>query len=191
MNSPSLSIPSTPLALGPVIVDVVGLSLTEADVTRLQHPLVGGVILFARNFESKKQVAALCSQIHAVRTPRLLICVDHEGGRVQRFKKGFTAIPPMRELGIQWDTDVLGASKRATELGQMIGKELVEIGVDLSFTPVLDLDYTHSKVIGDRAFHSDARVVTMLAKSLNHGLLLSGMGNCGKHFPGHGYAGAD
>jgi beta-N-acetylhexosaminidase len=191
MNVTPISLSSTPLALGPVVVDVEGFSLTAAEISRLQHPLVGGVILFARNFESKQQVTNLCAQIHAVRTPRLLICVDHEGGRVQRFKKGFTAIPPMRELGLQWDKDVLGATKRATELGQIIGKELVEIGVDLSFTPVLDLDYTHSKVIGDRAFHSDARVVTMLAKSLNHGLLLSGMGNCGKHFPGHGYAGAD
>jgi beta-N-acetylhexosaminidase len=178
-------------ALGPVIVDVAGYSLTDAERIRLQHPLVGGVILFARNFESKKQVSQLTAQIHAVRTPRLLICVDHEGGRVQRFKKGFTAIPPMRELGKQWEGDVLGACKRATELGQIIGQELIEVGIDLSFTPVLDLDYAHSQVIGDRAFHSDARVVTMLAKSLNHGLLLSGMGNCGKHFPGHGYASAD
>jgi beta-N-acetylhexosaminidase len=179
------------LPLGPVIIDVHGFSLTETERQRLLHPLVGGVILFARNFESKKQVAQLTAQIHAVRSPRLLVCVDHEGGRVQRFKKGFTAIPPMRELGKQWDIDVLGACKKATEYGQTIGRELVEIGVDLSFTPVLDLDYAHSQVIGDRAFHSDARVVTMLAKALNHGLLLSGMGNCGKHFPGHGYASAD
>jgi beta-N-acetylhexosaminidase len=179
------------LSLGPVIVDVAGFSLTTSEVIRLQNPLVGGVILFARNFESKKQVAKLTAEIHAVRSPRLLICVDHEGGRVQRFKDGFTVIPPMRSLGQQWDNDVLGACKRATELGQIIGQELLEVGIDLSFTPVLDLDYSHSQVIGDRAFHSDARVVTMLAKSLNHGLLLSGMGNCGKHFPGHGYASAD
>jgi beta-N-acetylhexosaminidase len=179
------------LPLGPIVVDVAGLTLEASEIKRLQHPLVGGVILFARNFESKKQVAALNAQIHAVRSPRLLICVDHEGGRVQRFKKGFTQIPPMRELGEQWDQDVLGACKRATEIGQTIGSELLAVGVDLSFTPVLDLDYAHSKVIGDRAFHSDTRVVTMLAKSLNHGLLLSGMGNCGKHFPGHGYASAD
>jgi beta-N-acetylhexosaminidase len=179
------------LPLGPIVVDVAGLTLTAAEITRLQHPLVGGVILFARNFESKKQVAALNAEIHAVRSPRLLICVDHEGGRVQRFKKGFTQIPPMRELGALWDRDVLGACKRATEIGQTIGSELRAVGIDLSFTPVLDLDYAHSQVIGDRAFHSDTRVVTMLAKSLNHGLLLSGMGNCGKHFPGHGYASAD
>jgi beta-N-acetylhexosaminidase len=191
MKSTPISIAANNLPLGPVIVDVAGFSLTQEEVTRLQHPLVGGVILFARNFESKKQVAQLSAQIHAVRSPRLLICVDHEGGRVQRFKKGFTAIPPMRELGLLWDKDVLGAQKRATEIGQIIGRELVDVGVDLSFTPVLDLDYAHSKVIGDRAFHTDARVVTLLAKSLNHGLLLSGMGNCGKHFPGHGYAGAD
>jgi beta-N-acetylhexosaminidase len=179
------------LPLGPVIIDVNGLTLTDSERQRLLHPLVGGVILFARNFESKKQVAQLTAQIHAVRSPRLLVCVDHEGGRVQRFKKGFTAVPPMRELGKLWDGDVLGACKKATEYGQIIGRELLEIGVDLSFTPVLDLDYAHSQVIGDRAFHSDARVVTMLAKALNHGLLLSGMGNCGKHFPGHGYASAD
>ena len=179
------------LPLGPIIIDVSGLTLNSDERKRLCLPLVGGVILFARNFESRKQVAALTAEIHQLRSPRLLICVDHEGGRVQRFKKGFTTIPPMRELGKQWDHDVIGACKRATELGQIIGRELLEVGIDLSFTPVLDLDYAHSSVIGDRAFHSDARVVTMLAKSLNHGLLLSGMGNCGKHFPGHGYASAD
>ena len=179
------------IALGPIIIDVAGLTLSSDEQIRLCHPLVGGVILFARNFKSKKQVTELTAQIHALRSPRLLVCVDHEGGRVQRFKKGFTTIPPMRELGKQWDGDVLGASKRATELGQIIGRELLDVGIDLSFTPVLDLDYAHSSVIGDRAFHSDARVVTLLAKSLNHGLLLSGMGNCGKHFPGHGYASAD
>ena len=178
-------------ALGPVVIDVEGRSLTATERERLKHPLVGGVILFARNFESKKQVAELCREIHALRNHRLLICVDHEGGRVQRFKKGFTEIPPMRDLGAMWDYDVLGACQRATELGQIIGRELLEVGVDLSFTPVLDLDYGLSAVIGDRAFHPDARVVTLLAKSLNHGLLLSGMANCGKHFPGHGYAQAD
>lgn len=179
------------LQLGPVVIDVEGLSLTARDRERLLHPLVGGVILFGRNFESKKQVAQLCGEIRAARTPRLLICVDHEGGRVQRFRKGFTEIPPMRDLGAMWEFDVLGACKRATELGQIIGQELIDVGVDLSFTPVLDLDYGASSVIGDRAFHTDARVVAMLARSLTHGLLLSGMANCGKHFPGHGYAHAD
>ncbi|MCO5107650.1 MAG: beta-N-acetylhexosaminidase [Burkholderiaceae bacterium] len=179
------------LPRGPVVVDVKGLALDDAERARLMHPLVGGVILFARNFESRKQVARLCDEIHALRRPKLLVCVDHEGGRVQRFGKGFTRVPPMRELGRLWDRDVLGACRRATELGQTIGRELREVGVDLSFTPVLDLDWGRSGVIGDRAFHPDPRVVAMLARCLTHGLLLAGMANCGKHFPGHGWAQAD
>lgn len=179
------------IAPGPVIIDVAGTELTADELVRLSHPLVGGVILFARNFESRAQLIALCRRIRALRRPPLLICVDHEGGRVQRFREGFTAIPPMRELGLLWDRDVLAACKRATEIGETIGAELREVGVDLSFTPVLDLDYGTSAVIGDRALHRDPRVVTLLAKSLNHGLLLAGMANCGKHFPGHGFARAD
>jgi len=181
----------TKLPRGPVVVDVQGLALDDAERARLMHPLVGGVILFARNFESRKQVARLCDEIHSLRRPKLLVCVDHEGGRVQRFHKGFTRVPPMRELGRQWDEDVLGACRRATEIGQTIGRELREVGVDLSFTPVLDLDWGRSGVIGDRAFHADPRVVAMLARCLTHGLLLAGMANCGKHFPGHGWAQAD
>jgi beta-N-acetylhexosaminidase len=179
------------MGLGPVVVDVAGTRLDEDDRRRLSHPLVGGVILFARNFTSKRQVSALCREIHGLRDPRLLIFVDHEGGRVQRFRKGFTAIKPMRTLGEQWDLDPLAACRQATEVGQTIGRELRAVGVDLSFTPVLDLDYGASGVIGDRAFHHDPRVVALLARCLNHGLLLSGMANCGKHFPGHGYARAD
>lgn len=178
------------LASGPVVVDVEGLALTDADRARLLHPLVGGVILFSRNFASRAQVAQLCASIRALR-PQLLICVDHEGGRVQRFRKGFSAIEPMRALGELWDRDPLAACGRATEIGRIIGSELRAVGVDLSFTPVLDLDHGPSRVIGDRAFHRDPRVVTLLAKSLNHGLLLAGMANCGKHFPGHGFAHAD
>jgi beta-N-acetylhexosaminidase len=186
-------VPEAPLELplGPVIVDVEGLALTGAERKRLRHPLVGGVILFARNYESPAQVAALAAAIHAARAPQPLVCVDHEGGRVQRFRQGFSAIAPMRELGRLWDRDVLGACREATEVGYRIGSELRAVGVDLSFTPVLDLDHGASGVIGDRAFHSDPRVVTMLARSLAHGLLLGGIGNCGKHFPGHGYASAD
>ena len=180
-----------PLPLGPVIVDVDALALTEAECRRLVHPLVGGVILFARNYESAAQVAVMTAEIHALRTPALLVCVDHEGGRVQRFRKGFSSIAPMRELGRLWDRDVLAACREATEVGHLIGTELRAVGVDLSFTPVLDLDHGASGVIGDRAFHADPRVVTLLAKSLNHGLLLGGIGNCGKHFPGHGFARAD
>jgi beta-N-acetylhexosaminidase len=174
-----------------VIVDVAGTSLTDAERERLVHPMVGGVILFTRNFTDQDQVRALCAEIRALRSPALLICVDHEGGRVQRFRKGFTTVPPMRELGQLWDSDPLAACQEATRLGRVIGSELREVGVDLSFTPVLDLDHGRSAVIGNRAFHSDPRVVTMLARALNHGLLLAGMANCGKHFPGHGWASAD
>ena len=174
----------------PLIIDIAGTKLSKVDKQRLAHPLVGGVILFARNFASRSQVTELCASIRAVR-PGLMICVDHEGGRVQRFRAGFTRIPAMRELGEHWDRDMPGACRRATEIGQTIGRELIEVGVDLSFTPVLDLDHGRSEVIGDRAFHRNPDAVTMLARCLNHGLLLSGMANCGKHFPGHGWADAD
>lgn len=177
--------------LGPVMLDVVGTELSIDDIRRIQHPLTGGVILFARNFESRQQLTALTMAIHAAR-PGVLIAVDHEGGRVQRFKTdGFTKLPAMRKLGELWDRDVLAATKAATDVGYVLAAELRACGVDLSFTPVLDLDHGPSGVIGDRAFHRDARVVTLLAKSLNHGLALAGMANCGKHFPGHGYAEAD
>ena len=177
--------------LGPVMLDVVGQSLSDDDLRRLHHPLTGGVILFARNYESRAQVTALCAAIHHAR-PGMLIAVDHEGGRVQRFRSdGFTRLPAMRALGQLWDRDVLQSCKVATALGYVLAAELRACGVDLSFTPVLDLDYGPSEVIGDRAFHRDPRVVTMLAKSINHGLLQAGMANCGKHFPGHGFVAAD
>ena len=177
--------------LGPVMLDVVGKSLSDDDLRRLHHPLTGGVILFARNYESRAQVTALCAAIHRAR-PGILIAVDHEGGRVQRFRSdGFTRLPAMRALGQLWDRDVLQSCKVATALGYVLAAELRACGVDLSFTPVLDLDYGPSEVIGDRAFHRDPRVVTMLAKSINHGLLQAGMANCGKHFPGHGFVAAD
>lgn len=177
--------------LGPIMLDVAGTTLTLDDIRRIQHPLAGGVILFARNFENRTLLTALTTAIHAVR-PGILIAVDHEGGRVQRFKTdGFTKLPAMRKLGELWDRDVLAATKAATDVGFVLASELRACGVDLSFTPVLDLDYGESGVIGDRAFHRDARVVTLLAKSLNHGLNLAGMANCGKHFPGHGFVKAD
>jgi beta-N-acetylhexosaminidase len=173
------------------MLDVVGTELSIDDIRRIQHPLTGGVILFARNFENRQQLTALTMAIHAAR-PGVLIAVDHEGGRVQRFKTdGFTKLPAMKKLGELWDRDVLAACKAATDVGFVLAAELRACGVDLSFTPVLDLDYGTSGVIGDRAFHRDPRVVTLLAKSLNHGLALAGMANCGKHFPGHGYAEAD
>ncbi len=175
----------------PVVLDIAGQSLTADDRRRLQHPLTGGMILFTRNFEHRRQLTELTAEIKSIR-PDLLICVDHEGGRVQRFRiDGFTHLPAMRSLGELWMKDALRATDAATAAGFVLGAELRSCGVDLSFTPVLDLDHGPSGVIGDRAFHRDARVVTMLAKSLMHGLLLAGMANCGKHFPGHGYVRAD
>ena len=177
--------------LGPVMLDVGGQTLTADDIRRIRHPLTGGVILFGRNYDNRQQLTVLTAAIHAAR-PGILIAVDHEGGRVQRFKTdGFTKLPAMRRLGELWDRDVLAATKAATDVGFVLAAELRACGVDLSFTPVLDLDHGASAVIGDRAFHRDARVVTLLAKSLNHGLALAGMANCGKHFPAHGFAQAD
>ena len=175
----------------PFIIDIAGTVLSKVDRQRLQHPLVGGLILFARNWQSREQLTDLCASIKRLRSD-LLICVDHEGGRVQRFKTdGFTHLPPMRVLGDLWMKDAMLATNAATACGYVLGAELRACGVDLSFTPVLDLDYGESSVIGDRAFHRDARVTALLAKSLMHGLLQSGMANCGKHFPGHGFVKAD
>jgi beta-N-acetylhexosaminidase len=175
----------------PLILDVAGLELTAADRRRLAHPLTGGIILFARNWENRAQLLELTASIKAVRDD-LLICVDHEGGRVQRFRTdGFTHLPPMRALGELWMKDALAATNAATACGYVLGAELRACGVDFSFTPVLDLDWGESGVIGDRALHRDPRVVALLAKSLMHGLLQAGMANCGKHFPGHGFVKAD
>jgi len=176
---------------GPVMLDVVGTELAADDIRRIRHPLTGGVILFARNYQDRAQLTALTAAIHAER-PGIPIAVDHEGGRVQRFRTdGFTRLPAMRKLGELWRRDQMAAAKAATAVGYVLAAELRACGVDLSFTPVLDLDYGESGVIGDRAFDRDPRVVAFLAKSLNHGLLLTGMANCGKHFPGHGFVKAD
>lgn len=183
----------------PVVLDIEGLSLNDDDRRRLQHPLTGGLILFARNWQSRAQVTALCAEIKSIR-PDVLICVDHEGGRVQRFKTdGFTHLPPMRRLGEMWLADgrqpeghgAMAAMDAASATGYVLASELRACGVDLSFTPVLDLDWGESTIIGDRAFHGDARLVSMLARATLQGLLLAGMHNCGKHFPGHGYVKAD
>jgi len=179
------------MALGPVIVDVAGLRLDDEDRARLTHPLVGGIILFARNFESPAQVKTLTSEIRSLRSPELLICVDHEGGRVQRFRDGFTPIPPMRRVGRLWDSDRAAAVRAAEGVGHAIGVELGAHGVDFSFTPVLDLDYGASSVIGDRSFHASPEAVGALGAALVRGLLAAGMGAVGKHFPGHGYATGD
>ncbi len=181
----------TLLDQAPVVLDIAGITLTRHDRRRLRHPCTGGLILFARNWRDRTQLTELTAEIKSIR-PDVLICVDHEGGRVQRFRSdGFTALPPMRVLGEQWMDDPLGATDAATATGYVIGSELRTCGIDLSFTPVLDLDHGGSSVIGDRAFHRDARVVTLLAKSLMHGLLRAGMAHCGKHFPGHGFVRAD
>lgn len=175
----------------PLIIDIAGTALADVDRQRLAHPLVGGLILFARNWESRAQLTALCAAVKRVRGD-LLIAVDHEGGRVQRFRTdGFTHLPPMRRLGELWMQDAMRAQDAATACGHVLGAELRACGVDLSFAPVLDLDWGPSSVIGDRALHADARVVTLLAKGLMHGLLLAGMAHCGKHFPGHGFVAAD
>ena len=183
----------------PLIIDIAGLTLTPQDRQRLRHPLVGGLVLFSRNWRDRAQLSALCASIHKVRSD-LLITVDHEGGRVQRFRTdGFTHLPPMRALGEMWlappragrHAGQLDATNAATACGFVLGAELRACGVDLSFTPVLDLDHGDSAIIGDRALARDARVVSLLAKSVMHGLLQSGMANCGKHFPGHGFVKAD
>lgn len=180
------------LKRGPLMIDLQGSSLTSEEKQRLQHPLVGGVILFTRNFESKHQLIELTQRIHDVKYPRLLIAVDHEGGRVQRFREdGFTVLPAMASLGHLWANDPLRAMSAATAVGFVLGSELRACGVDLSFTPVLDLDYGVSQVIGNRSFHRDPRVVAMLARALAQGLAVAGMSACGKHFPGHGAVAAD
>jgi beta-N-acetylhexosaminidase len=183
----------------PLILDIEGHSLTAVDRRRLANPLTGGMILFGRNWQSRAQLTDLCAEIKSIRSD-LLIAVDHEGGRVQRFRTdGFTHLPSMRAIGELWGQDdkgqpgsgVLKACEAATSVGFVLASELRACGVDFSFTPVLDLDHGESGVIGDRALARDPRVVSLLARSLMHGLMQAGMGNCGKHFPGHGAVKAD
>jgi len=179
------------LPLGPVMLDVEGSELTDADRSRLTHPATGGVILFARNYASPRQLAALTREIRSLRTPPLLIAADHEGGRVQRFRDGYTRIPAMAVLGALWNTDRQAARRKAEAAGLVIASELSASGVDFSFAPVLDLDFGRSSAIGDRAFHSDPEAVTELAASLIDGLARAGVAAVGKHFPGHGYVTED
>jgi len=173
------------------VIDVVGLALTDDDRRRLVHPATGGVILFTRNYETPEQLTALCEEIEKLREPALPICVDHEGGRVQRFRTGFTALPPMRELGRLWDRDRPAGRAAARAAAYVAAAELAAHGVDFSFAPVLDIDFGTSGVIGDRALHFDPTAVGALGASLIQGFADAGMAAVGKHFPGHGFAGAD
>jgi beta-N-acetylhexosaminidase len=179
------------MSLGPIMLDIEGTELNADDIRRLQHPLVGGVILFKRNYQSPAQLQELTAAIHGVRQPPLLISVDHEGGRVQRFRDGFTRIPAMRELGKIWDANPKKARYLAEQAGWVLAAELRAHGVDFSFTPVLDIDFGNSGVIGDRAFHRNTEAIADLAHALMIGLKHGGMAAVGKHFPGHGYVAAD
>jgi beta-N-acetylhexosaminidase len=173
------------------MLDIEGLSLSPADRDLLREPAVGGVILFARNFESAEQVTDLVADIRALRRPPLLVAVDHEGGRVQRFREGFTHIPPMRSIGREYDRDQKRGLQAAREAGWIIASELRSVGVDLCFAPCVDLDWSVSEVIGDRAFHRRPDVVAELANAFSRGLRSAGMAAVAKHFPGHGAVVAD
>ena len=179
------------MPLGPVMVDVAGLSLDGADRARLMHPMVGAVILFARNFASPGQLLELTTQIRALRNPALLVAVDHEGGRVQRFRDGFTRLPPMGRLGVLWGVDAARACATAHAAGYVMARELIAHGIDFSFAPVLDVDFGRSGVIGDRAFSPEPEVIANLAAALVAGMRQGGMASTGKHFPGHGHVQAD
>jgi beta-N-acetylhexosaminidase len=176
---------------GPAVVDVLGAALTDDDRRRLAHPAAGAVILFSRNFQDCIQLAALTEDIERLREPSLPVCVDHEGGRVQRFREGFTALPPMRTLGRFWDRDRELGRRAARSLAYVAGAELGAHGVDFSFAPVLDLDYGGSSVIGDRALHFDPGAAGALGAAIVEGFADAGMAAVGKHFPGHGFAEAD
>ena len=169
-----------------LMIDIEGLGLIDSDIERIKHPLVGGIILFARNYQDKSQLIKLIISIRKIKQD-LLIAVDHEGGRVQRFKDEFTNIPKMSTFGKIYQTDKKLANKIAKLSGWVIAEELAAIDIDFSFTPVLDIDYGSSSVIGDRAFHQDIDTICELASSLVEGLNFSGMQSVGKHFPGHGF----
>ncbi|MBE8189637.1 MAG: beta-N-acetylhexosaminidase [Candidatus Thioglobus sp.] len=174
----------------PLMIDVAGLELTAAEANQLAKPSVGGVILFSRNYQNIKQIKALVKSIRQI-NPKLLFATDHEGGRVQRFKNGFTHLPAMAKIGLAYDENPDLALQQAYSCGWILAAELLEIGVDFSFAPVLDLDYGNSEVIGDRAFHSQPEAIIALAAALIDGMHEAGMKCVGKHFPGHGFVAAD
>ena len=179
------------MSLGPVMLDIEGLSLSPADRDLLREPAVGGVILFSRNYESPQQVTNLVADIRSLRSPPLLVAVDHEGGRVQRFRDGYTAVPPMRRIGLEYDRDAESGLRAAREAGWLIASELRAAGVDLCFAPCVDLDWGVSEIIGNRSFHKNGDAVADLANAFSRGLRSAGMAAVAKHFPGHGAVLAD
>ncbi len=174
------------LPLGPLMVDVGGPELSREDIELLSLPAVGAVILFRRNFESRPQVVTMINRIKSIRNPALLIAVDQEGGRVQRFRKGFSALPAALDFGRIYDQDRDKALALSLETGRLMARELVEVGVDFSFAPVLDCANNDSAVIGDRGFHQSPKVIRKLAGAFINGMNTAGMAATGKHFPGHG-----
>ncbi len=179
------------MTLGPLMLDIEGLELTSEDRRLILNPVVGGIILFSRNFHSLDQLESLVEQIHQIRTPPVLIAVDQEGGRVQRFKDGFTILPAMRRFGEVYTNNPQLAIHLARDCGWLMASEIRSTGIDISFAPVLDLDKGLSTIIGARAFHSDPGVVGILGKAFVTGMNEAGMQATGKHFPGHGSIAAD
>ncbi len=174
------------MSLGPVMLDLLGTTITPEEREMLRHPQTGGVILFTRNFESIEQITELVSEIHNLRTPHLLVAVDHEGGRVQRFRDGFTHIPAAAMYGKVYLKNKLQAKQLANECGWLMAAECRAVGIDMSFAPVLDIGIGLSGVIGDRAYHSSPQVISELAHEFMSGMQHAGMVATGKHFPGHG-----
>jgi beta-N-acetylhexosaminidase len=179
------------MSLGPLMIDLAGTSVTAEERELLRHPLVGGVILFTRNYAGPDELSALVGAIHAARTPSLIVAVDQEGGRVQRFRSGFSLLPPARRIGHEFDLDARAGLTLARSLGWLMAAELRAHGVDISFAPCVDLDYGLSEVVGDRAFHASPEAVGQLAVAWMHGMRDAGMAATAKHFPGHGAVVAD